>query len=249
MERTQNARTIEATGRSLSILEALQELHGARVTVLAEHLDLSKSTIHNHLTTLREHGYVTMEGDTYHISLKMTNLGEYARNRKPAYRRARELSDRLAEETNLESGFIVEENGRGVYLKTETGDVNDPHIFPQVGDHVYLHSTAAGKAILADLPRERVEVIVDRRGLPPVTENTITDRAALFEALDRIRERGYAVNKGENEPGMRAVAVAVPDDDGTVLGGVSVSGPKYRMSGEWFQQQLPEIVLDAVEGF
>jgi len=246
--RLDTGRTLETTARSLEVIEAVRALGGARITELADHLDRNKSTVHNHLSTLRQHGYVVMDGDEYNLGLRFSNLGTYARNRKPAYRRARRLTDRLAEETGLDSDFIVEEHGRGVYLETEV-DTEDPNILPHVGDRIYLHSAAAGKAILAEYPTEHVETIVDYWGTPRQTENTITDSDELFEALERVRERGYAFNRGENDRGVRAVGAAVRGSGGTIIGSASVSGPNYRMRGDWFERELPNTLLEEVEQF
>jgi DNA-binding IclR family transcriptional regulator len=242
-------RTVKATERSLTIVETLQRLNGARVTELAEELDVSKSTAFNHLATLQRRGYVVMEGDEYHLGLRFSNLGEYARNRKQSYVWARELADYLEERTNLESAFVVEENGRGMYLKSETGEMTDPNIHPQVGSRLYLHATASGKAILAELSREEVEWIADRWGLPAQTDNTITEVDELLDELATVRRRGYAINEGENSEGVRAVAVSVDGPDGTLLGAVSVSGPSYRMSGQWLEDELPSKVLSLVDRF
>jgi DNA-binding IclR family transcriptional regulator len=160
------------------------------------------------------------------------------------------MAAELADSTDLESGFIVEENGRGVYLKTETEDAKTPHLEPKVGHREYLHVSAAGKAILAALPRRRVDTVVDRWGLPAVTEATITDREALSAELERIRRRGYAVNRGENKPGVRAVGTAVREGDGSVLGGVSLTVPEYRTADDdWFRDEVAERLVEGTAAF
>lgn len=239
-------RTLSTTETSFDVAEALKDLNGARVTEVADHLGISKSVAHGHLSTLLQRGYLVREGDEYHLGLRFANLGEYAKTRKSAFSNVIQMATELAAETNLESDFIVDENGRGVYLKTEIG-TTDPNLYPAVGDRVYLHSTAAGKSILANYPQSRVDSIIERWGLPAQTENTITDRQELFERLETVRELGYGINKGENKPGIRAVGSCVTGPDGSIIGAVAVSGPKYRMKGEYFKQELPKIVLEYVE--
>jgi len=99
--------------------------------------------------------------------------------------------------------------------------------------------------MLAEMPRNRVEAILDRHGLPGATENTLTSRETLFETLDTIRERGYAFNDGEEVEGIRAVGMAIVTDD-DVHGALSVSGPSNRVQGERFRDELPEILSGAV---
>jgi len=109
-----------------------------------------------------------------------------------------------------------------------------------------MHSTAAGLAILAEYSEERVERVLDRRGLPSRTEHTITDRATLFEALERIREDGYAVNDQGYTEGMRSIGKAVCGPDGTVAGALSVAGPTYRIDGAVLEEHLPRALEETV---
>ena len=242
-------RTIEATARSFAIIEALRDLDGARVTELSDELDISKGTVYHHLSTLRELGYILKEGDEYILGLKFSNLGEYARNRKYDYIKARRMAEELDSQLSIDAAFIVEENGLGVYLRSEVGEITDPNLHPQIGERMYLHTIAAGKAILVELPQYRVEEIIDQWGLPTRTEHTITDREELQRELDEIQKRGFAINKGESDEGVRALAVPVHKPNGQILGGISVSGPKYRMSGEWFERELPQKIIDFVESY
>jgi DNA-binding IclR family transcriptional regulator len=112
---------------------------------------------------------------------------------------------------------------------------------------LYLHHLSAGKAILARLPEERVEAIIDKHGLVERTENTITTRAELYDELETVRERGYAYNDGEEVDGLRAVGAAVSGPDGEVLGAISLSGPKSRMRGERFDQGIPQAVKETAD--
>lgn len=248
MWRQNDANSIQTVDICFDVIEGLKELEGARVTELADHTNRSKSTVHNHLATLKRRGYVTNEGDEYHVGLRFANLGEYARYRSPSRRKLLQFTRSLPEFSGLHAGAIIEENGRGVYLKPNVEHMN-PLQDPQVGGQVYLHTTAAGKAILASLPTEAVDAIVDRWGLPAVTEKTITDRETLFGELETVRERGYAFNRDEYVEGIQAIGTAVEDRNGTTLGGISVGGPEYRISDNWLENELPEQLLGHVAEF
>ncbi|PSQ89215.1 MAG: hypothetical protein BRD45_03965 [Bacteroidetes bacterium QS_8_64_10] len=145
-------------------------------------------------------------------------------------------------QTGERAQFVVEEQGRGIYLYIETGE-HAVRTGLSVGQQIYLHSTSAGKVILSLLPDDRVNEILDEYGLPPLTENTITDSNELKSQLDEIRERGYAFNREENIKGLRAVSGPVTDENDILIGVLSVSGPSHRMKGEWFQSGLPDLVL------
>lgn len=230
-------RTLQTTATTLAVVEALERLDGARVTELAAELDLAASTVHAHLATLERHEYVAREGDEYHLGLAFLSLGNYVGYRKPAYETAESYAERLAEETECRAVFMVEEHGRGVYLFTFSGR-HAVWRYSTVGKKVPLHVTAAGKAILSELPRERVEAIVDRHGLAAETDNSITDPDRLADELAEIRDRGYAVNDQEQLDGVRAVGVPVTDAHDRVIGSFSVASPANRLDDDGFERGL-----------
>lgn len=235
---------VKTTQRSLAIIETLRELDGARLTELAAHLDLPNSTVHSHLSTLVEGNYVLKDGDVYRVGLRFLELGEHARNRRKVYECARPEVDELAADTGEVANLLVEEGGWGVYLYTARGENAVPlDISP--GKHVHLHATALGKCILAALPESRVEEIVQARGLPARTDNTITDRATLAEELDRVRERGFAIDDEERVDGMRCVGTAVKSESGNVIGAISVSAPTSALTDERLTDTVPEHLFSA----
>lgn len=244
MSETASNGRLETVQRLFTIVSALRELDGARITEIGEYTGLSNSTVYRHLNTLNDMGYVVKEGDVYHVGLGFLTVGEYARDRKDAYQLAKPKVEELAEETNERCQFVVEEHGWGVYLHVETGE-HAVETDSRVGKRLHLHSTSVGKSILAHLPEHRIEEIIEERGLPKQTPNTITSREALFEELASIRERGVAYNREGNTEGLRSVGVPVLGPDGHVIGALSVSGPTHRMKGKKYEERLPDLLRGA----
>jgi len=236
---------VGAVETTLEILDALRDLNGAGVTELASHLDLPKSTVHNHLKTLERNEYVVNEEGRYRTGLRFLQLGEYTRHQRPLYDAAREKVTELAERTNEIANLAVEEHGRCIYLLREEGP-NAVPLDTHAGKHVYMHSTALGKAILAHYPRERVESIVDTHGLPAVTPATVTEPDELFDRLDRVESQGVAFDDQERLNGLRCVAAPIETNDGSA-GAVSVSGPTSRIKGDLFREELPETVSEIAD--
>lgn len=238
------ANTVRAVERACDLLDAMHRSGGGGVTELANQLDTSKSTVHNHLTTLERQGYVVKQDGEYSLSYRFLTLGGTKRDGAPFYRIAKDHVDNLAEETGDFAAATTEEAGRNIYLYISTGS-EAVSVGIYLGTQLPLHCLASGKAILAALPRDRVETIVEDRGLPAHTPNTITDADALFEELETIRERGYALDNEERIQGMRAVASAVQNEaDGSVLGAIVVSGSTNRVQGDYFREELPELVVN-----
>ncbi|GAB6878176.1 IclR family transcriptional regulator [Halorubrum gandharaense] len=232
-------RTVE---RAIEIVEIIQDLNGAGVSEIADHVDIGKSAVHNHLTTLVNMEYLNKEGDEYHIGLPFLGLGAYARNRMEIYETARSEVDALADETGDLVNLMVERNGRGIYLYQAKGD-NSVQLDTYPGKRVYLHATGLGKAILAHRPNEEVEAILDEHGMPEITEHTVTDRDEFFDELDQIRENNYAVDHEERLAGLCCIAAPITDDQDRSIGAISVSCPVHRISDERFYEELPDTVL------
>jgi len=242
------SKTLRTTETSIEILELLEELNGARVSEIATQMDRPKSTVHGHLATLKQKDFVIQRGDFYALGPELLRLGNHVRTREDGVVLAREFTERLFEEVRLRSIFAVEMGGKAVFIHTTSGNkMGWAH--EQLGNRLYLHNTAVGKAILAELPNQKVEQILDEWGLPAETANTITDRETLFAELERIREQGYAVNNAENFKELYAIGVAATRQSGDVIGGFSVTGPEHSIIDTDREDQLANTVKEIVNEF
>lgn len=238
-------RGIKSADRVFDIIKLLFETDGMTTSELAEELNLATSTTHEYLKTCEQREYVVKNPDgTYTLSLKFLDLGEMVRQLSPVYKTAQKPLARIADKTGEVAWLYTEEHGYAVPMDVERGH-QGVQVVGRIGNRKPMHRISAGKAILAEMPRDRVEEILDRHGLPGATDNTLTNREALFETLDTIRERGYAFNDGEEIDRIRAVGMAIVTD-GDVHGALSVSGPSNRVRGERFREELPEILSGAV---
>ncbi|WP_135807416.1 IclR family transcriptional regulator [Halorussus marinus] len=234
-------KTVETTSR---ILNALQRHGNVGVTELSNELELSKGAVYNHLATLRKQGFVVKKGDEYQLSNKFINYGKSVQHQSPLYTVGKEYVDRLAEKTDEYAHLMVEENGLGYYLYRERGEnaiAEEFHAWKNQKPD-YLHHSSTGKAILAEFPCERVEEVIEEHGLPQSTEKTITTKEALFDELEKTRERGYAIYDGEEVSGTRAVGVAIVDKQSNTYGAISVSGAVTRMQGSRWEEEIPQQV-------
>ncbi|MEY7851127.1 IclR family transcriptional regulator [Natrarchaeobius sp. A-rgal3] len=247
--------TAKTTKRSLDVIDTIQTLDGATLEELTGELEISRSTIHLHLRTLLEEGYLTKEGAVYHVGLRFLNHGEYARSRKTAYTLAKQTVTELSDEIDEEVEFVVENDNRGILVYESFHP--DSH-FPSKERHIstaqssagiyyYLHCVATGKAILASLPDDRVEAILDDWGLPRQTAQTITDRDDLLRELEQVRERGVAFADEEYVDGLREVGRCVRGPGGRVLGAIAIIGPKYRFTDDRYTTELPAILAESVD--
>lgn len=240
-------RTLTTVETTCDVITALKDLERAGVTELAEHLDLSPGAVYNHLATLRDQQLVAKDDGKYRLSLRFFNLGQFVKHRTLVYNVAKPELDELAKETGSYSNLMIEEHGLGIYLYKTRGKMGITEEYQalktEVADH--LHYSSTGKAILAHLPPQRVEAIIDQHGLPAQTEHTITDAGRLFDELEAIRDRGYARNDEEEIPGARAVGAPILGPDGDVLGAIAVSATVGELDDEAFRTTIPNKVMKA----
>lgn len=235
----ESKRTVDAVGTTCEILDALQENERMGVTAVAEEVGMAKGAVHRHLATLDEHEYVVNEGGEYRLSLRYLDMANHVKGMIGNYDVIAGELRNLASETGEIAQFATEEHGWVTYVHKATGE-SGIQTASSAGRREYMHSTSLGKAMLAEMDEDRVRAILDRHGMPGKTEHTLTDRDALFEDIERVRERGYALDDEENIEGLRCVAMPITGGDDDILGAVSVSGPVSRVTTDRVEDEITE---------
>jgi DNA-binding IclR family transcriptional regulator len=237
---------VQAVDRAFEILEVIRNEDGVGVTELATALNVSKSTVHNHLQTMANRGYVIKEDGEYGLGLRLLSFPHTLQERNPIYQAAKPEVDELVERTDERCQVLVEENGHGIYIYQATG-ARSITTESYVGTRVELHSSAIGKALLAFQPDEIIDRVIERDGLPKRTEHTVTSPEAFKQELAEVRESGVAFDDEEGILGMRCVAAPIKNAEGVSVGAVSVSGPGTRVQGERFEEELPEEIRQTAQ--
>jgi len=241
MSEQRSPKTVKSDETLIRILEAIQEMNGAGITEIADEIGFSKSSVYRHIVTLEQHGFLDKHGTDYRIGLRFLEFSVEARNDRLIYQEGKHRVDEIAEDTGEKVWIITEENGKACYLYRAQGS-HPVKTYAAEGQFTELHHLAAGKAILAHLPEERVDRIVAQQGLTSQTKNTITEIQTLKQELKTIRERGVAYNDEESMIGLRAIGVPIQKADEKVYGAISVSAPANRMSDDR-QQQLSQLLM------
>ncbi|WP_222914793.1 IclR family transcriptional regulator [Natrinema sp. SYSU A 869] len=236
-----SANTIKSVDTSLSIVKALKQKQTAKVSELAELTGYSKANVYKHLNTLKAQGFVERDGDQFRLGLGYLDLGGLVREQLEGQHSIKPKIAEIAEKTEEVAQYMVESNGKSVIVFKEVGH-QGVSLRTRVGAHLPIHQVASGKAMLAFMPDERVNDIVQRHGLSAATENTITDSDALSDELAEIREQGYAANRSESTKKLFAVSVPVMTVSDEVIGACTVSGPTHRMKDEEKASQVIEIL-------
>lgn len=228
---TKKVTTVQSVDRALVIIEVLQaHPRGLGVTELANHLDVAKSTIHRLLMSLMQKGFVKREEDSekYVLGLKLIELGETVSDRLDIRKIASPILQKLAEVTGETVHLVIMDHLEVVYIdKTESAATI--RMFSRVGKRAPMHCTGVGKAILAYLPEDKLDQVLDEKPMKKFTETTITNKQEMREHLKLIRKRGYSIDNEEHEEGIKCAASPIFDHNGNVVAGLSVAGPIMRI--------------------
>jgi DNA-binding IclR family transcriptional regulator len=188
-----------------------------------------RSTTHRLLASMREAGLLDQDEqrDHYRLGLKLFALGNIVLANMELHREARPFVDALTRQGGQAVHLAVFDGRRAIVIHRADASA-DKAASPTMIEQAPVHCTSVGKAILAYQPDPVIKRIIDT-GLHRFTDNTITDPAVLRRELKTIRERGYAIDEGEHQPGLRCVGAPIHDRSGRVIAGISVTGPAWRL--------------------
>jgi DNA-binding IclR family transcriptional regulator len=244
MERDPKTYNVRAVERAMQILSSFDNGHAERgVSEVAQATGLHKATAHRILVTLFNGGFLerTADGERFRLGLRLMELGLGALRsldfRRAAFPYMQQLVERFQEICTL-SMF---DRGQVLYVEVVHSQ-RSLTIAARVGRHLPVHCTASGKVLLAFLPTEVVEPVLNAP-LAVYTEKTITAPDKLREELKVVRQRGYALADEEFEVGIWAISAPIRDMDGNVIAALSMPFPMNRLRRE----RIPEIAQALLE--
>ncbi|MFP5068423.1 IclR family transcriptional regulator [Pseudonocardia nantongensis] len=231
-------------GKALRMLTVLGE-GPASLDELAGRLEVHKTTALRLLRTLADEHFVHRDGQfRYHLGARLFELssrGLDQREVRPiaaphllAFNRAHGHTTHLSELIGSEIVYID---------KLESHD--HVRMASRVGLRGPVHSTAAGKVLLADLDPAERDRVLEGADLSPRTPHTIIDRGAYLSELDRVRERGWAQDREENEPSINCIGAPVRGPAGTAVAAVSVSVPSIVATYDQLIELVPSLLAVA----
>jgi len=230
-ERRYRVRSVE---RALDVLELLAEAgsDGIRLAELARRLETSKSTVLALLRTLRARGFVVEVGAgrarRYSLGLALARLGDQVLSQISLLDLALPSLRTMTEETGWTSRVGVLDEAYAVMI----GRIDGPGIVrfqSNLARRELPHCSAIGKALLSNLPEERVREIVEQTGLPARTATTITGVEHLLGELAGVRAKQFAVDDEEDSEGVVCVGASVYDHRDTCVAAISLTGLKLTL--------------------
>lgn len=208
---------------------------------------MPKTTVHRLVSSLREAKLLEQdrERDSYRMGIRLFELGSIVLNNLDIYDKARPMVDRLISVTGDGSHLCVFDG---------TNMVSIEHVAPGGGVVNWTtmlsispaYCTGVGKAALAFQDKAVIEKII-RGGLLPYTPSTITDPDLLRKELDLTARRGYSIDEGEHQFGVRCVAAPIYNSANRAFAAISITGSKERVTLERVPSLAALVVATAGE--
>lgn len=221
--------------KALQIIEVMASNKGPmRLQDISESVNYPASTVLRFLNTLMLYNYVKQDPDTlkYSLSFKFCKIASLVTQQFSIRDIVRPYLIKLSEESQESACLAIDEDMMVVYLDVVDGPDNMLKAMQRIGRKAPFHSTGVGKLLLLNYDESELDIIIKRRGLPQLTEHTITTKEALLAELAKVKNQGYALDNEECEIGARCIAAPIKDYTGKIIAAISVSGPTSRMTME-----------------
>jgi IclR family KDG regulon transcriptional repressor len=234
-EKPTKGANVQSVNRSIQILRCFLTEPQLSLTEICQMVGLHKSTCFSIIATLKNNGFLERdeENGKYRLGTELYRLAASVNQsiRTISVPHIRQICAETGETVEL----VIPDDTHITYIEMQESS-QWLKIASAVGQRIPMYCTAAGKAILAAMPPEESSIILDRTKLEPLTAHTRVSKEALMEEFEQIRQQGYAVNMGELESGLIAVATVITNRRGSPVGSISCSIPASRCSKERIEQ-------------
>ncbi|MBV8914800.1 MAG: IclR family transcriptional regulator [Acetobacteraceae bacterium] len=238
---------LKSLTKIMRVLESFSTVDRAlSLSEICRRTGFPKSTAHRLVASMREVGLLDQDGerDRYRLGLKLFNLGNIVLANMDLHREARPHIENLRRLSGQAVHLAVFDGRHAVVVdRLEGGADSAPS---GTIETAAAHCTGVGKAILAFQTQQTLAPVL-AGGLARFTEATITDPDKLSAELAATRERGYSIDEGEHQPGLRCIGAPIRDQTGHVIAAVSVSGPTWRVPASEIVP-MSRLVIHAAEG-
>ena len=232
--------TSNAVERALSIFELIaQSNHGLSNSDLSRRLKIPKSSASYILRVLEKRNYLQRdEGGKYRLGLKLVSLTRDALTHLDIREISKPILEQFLVKSRLsEAHLAVLDSGRAVYVeKVEAQSFVKMDIW--VGHRLPIHTTAIGKALVANMPEKDILQMLEMRGMEKKTSKSITNKTKFLKELEKVQKYGFAIDDEENAEGVRCVASPVYDSNEKVVAALGTSTIIMQLN----ESQLPKIV-------
>lgn len=233
-----------ALDRALALLEFISaHSDGVTAAEIRSALGFSANLVFRLTKALSVHGYVERDeaGSRFVITQRLLLLAQPKKDEQSLGQLAWPVLCWLRDATGESAHIGIRSGWDCVVLERAIG----PNLFKyyvESGARGPLHAGAPGKAILAWLPEEELKRTLKEIPLDPVTKNTIIKREFFAAELRRVREKGYALDRGETLEGLNCLGAPIWDRAHRVSACVWITAPAPRLTDEKERIHAPLVI-------
>ena len=237
---------VASVGKAFAVLKSFaSETFELTLSEIAARADLDRGTAFRLIQTLVELGYLQAvpQSHQFRLSIACLDLGYTALSHRSLRPIVEPLLRDLVPDVGDAASLGILDGGDVVYLARIGTGLDRHKVDRRPGTRIPAYSAALGHVMLAHLARDEQIARLALRPRVKLSERTLTDLDALLARLDQVRKKGHAVSDGENAYGLRTLATPIFDDQGLVIGGLSVTVDAMRMDMPAFRDQaLPRLM-------
>jgi DNA-binding IclR family transcriptional regulator len=227
-KRNAQSNGIQVIARAARILRALGESTGSSLADISESVGLPRSTVHRMVLALEAERLVSCNGPAqYRLGPEILHLAEYCKS--GLIRDIHPYLGRLSRELD-ETVDLSVRSGHMVTVVDQIIAMHRLKVDAALGKSFPLYCTAGGKAILAALPDDIGQAVLDGP-LEAFTPKTITNRAELQKQIAQVRKTGISFDREELAAGLCAVGSCLTISGSEIIG-ISIPVPAGRFYGQ-----------------
>ena len=217
-----NSSLTPAVSSAIRILDAISA--SARPPTFSElqlALDLPKSSLSRLLQTLMGVQLVEVQQGRYQIGTRVLDYYASYSRRLDVIAVFQRVADEIGERIDETMQLAQLQGTEAVFLaRRDCRRLIRPAAFP--GRRVPAHATAVGKVLLAHLSATEFGVLYPDEALPALTPSTITSRKELLNALQTVRQDGYAQTRQESTLNLCCFSSPIYEASGRVSFALSI---------------------------
>ena len=237
---------VASVGKAFAVLRSFtSEAFELTLSEVAARADLDRGTAFRLIQTLIELGYLqpVPQSRRFRLGLACLDLGYTVLSHGSLRAIVEPLLRALVPEVGDAASLGILDGGDVIYLARVGAGLDRHKMDRRPGSRIPAYSAALGHVMLAHLAREEQIARLALRPRVKLSERTLTDLDALLARLDQVKKKGHAVSDGENAYGLRTLATPIFDNQGLVIGGLSVTVDAMRMDMPAFRDQaLPRLM-------
>lgn len=225
-------KTLKDLSRILSLFK-LNTTEERSISEISKALDMFPSKVSRMIRTLEVDGFFERNSETgkYRLGMGFFELGVAYLANMPIRKIVRPHIEQMAKELNMTASWGILRMDK-VTVIDRVQNLNIDLLSYRIGLNLPIHTTSIGKVLLAHLPEEEQDRILESMNLMPYTEKTVTDRDLIKENLKLIKEKGFSTDDGETHEDLVCIGVPIRNGNRDVIAALNLMDEKSRRNLE-----------------